>query len=137
MRLLPLNMFKPSSNFRIDHSKAVLLLWILFVSCISCLSLSYCLVCSCSLEVTCWEVADLLALSCVMDSCVFVTFPYGVLDQVWYLIVSNPDLCLFPYLVPLVCEDETHDVQQNNFSPNEIHLVKWDFNRFDRIYIVY
>ena len=24
----------------------------------------------------------------------FVTFPYGVSDQVWYLIVSNPDLRL-------------------------------------------
>ena len=26
--------------------------------------------------------------------CVFVTFPSGVLGQVWYLIVSIPDLCL-------------------------------------------
>ena len=26
--------------------------------------------------------------------CVFVTFPCGVLDQVWYLIVSIHDLCL-------------------------------------------
>ena len=37
------NMFKPSSNFLTDCSKAVLLLWILFVICV--LSLSYCLVC--------------------------------------------------------------------------------------------
>ena len=29
------------------------------------------------------------------DVCLcFVTFPYGVLSQVWYLIVSIPDLCL-------------------------------------------
>ena len=27
-------------------------------------------------------------------SCVFVNFPYGVLVQVWYLIVSIPDLCI-------------------------------------------
>ena len=27
-------------------------------------------------------------------SCLFVTFAYGVLGQVWYLIVSIPDLCL-------------------------------------------
>ena len=26
-------------------------------------------------------------------NCVFVTFPYGILGQVWYLIVSIPDLC--------------------------------------------
>ena len=40
------NMFKPSSNFLTDRSKAVFLLWVLFVICVSCLSLSCCLVCS-------------------------------------------------------------------------------------------
>ena len=30
--------FKPSSNFLADRSKAVLLLWILFVICVSCVS---------------------------------------------------------------------------------------------------
>ena len=34
-----------------------------------------------------------------MFSCVFVTFPYGVLGQVWYSIVSIPDICLLPYLL--------------------------------------
>ena len=33
----------------------------------------------------------------LMFSCVFVTFPCGVLGQVWYLIVSIPDLCLLTY----------------------------------------
>ena len=28
-----------------------------------------------------------------MSYCVFVIFPYGILGQVWYLIVSIPDLC--------------------------------------------
>ena len=42
--------------------------------------------------VTCWERADLLAL--VGDVyCIFVTFPCGILGQVWYLIVSFPDFC--------------------------------------------
>ena len=37
-------------------------------------------------------------------SCVFVTFPCGVLCQVWYLIVSMPDLCLLLYFdIVLVC----------------------------------
>ena len=41
--------------------------------------------------VTCWESADLLAL--VGDVyCILVTFPCGILGQVWYLIVSFPDL---------------------------------------------
>ena len=48
----------------------------------------------CSLVVTCWERANLLALLYVMFSCVFVTFPSGVLGQVWYLIVLIPDLWL-------------------------------------------
>ena len=41
-----------------------------FCYCASCLSLPL---------VTCWERADLLARLCVMFSCAFVTFPYGVL----------------------------------------------------------
>ena len=32
-------------------------------------------------------------LSFVMFYCVFVTFPSGILGQVWYFIVSIPDLC--------------------------------------------
>ena len=52
----------------------------LYVSCVShaFACVHYCLV------VTCWEMADLLAL--VGDVyCIFVTFPCGILGQVWYL----------------------------------------------------
>ena len=41
--------------------------------------------------VTCWERADLLALVCGVY-CEFV-----ILGQVWYLIVSIPDLCTLTY----------------------------------------
>ena len=51
----------------------------------------------CSLMVTCWEYANLLALLYVKFYCLFVTLQYGVLVQVWYLIVSIPDLCLLTY----------------------------------------
>ena len=63
-----------------------------FVSCVfhAFVSVHRCLV------ATCWERADLLAL--VGDVyCIFVTFPLGILGQVWYLIVSFPDLCLLSY----------------------------------------
>ena len=30
---------------------------------------------------------------------IFVTFPFGILGQVWYLIVSIPDLCCLSYFV--------------------------------------
>ena len=44
----------------------------------------------------CWESADLLAL--VADVyCTFVTFACGILGQVWYLVVSFPDLCRLSY----------------------------------------
>ena len=46
----------------------------------------------CCLVVTCQERADLLALVCDV-SLFLVTFPCGILGQVWYLIVSIPDLC--------------------------------------------
>ena len=34
----------------------------------------------------------------VMFNCVFITFPCGILGQVWYLIVSFPDLCRLSYV---------------------------------------
>ena len=51
----------------------------------------------CSLVVTCWERAELLALLYVAFYRVFVTFPCDVLGRVWCLIVSIPDLCLLSY----------------------------------------
>ena len=73
----------------------VYLLWIIFVIMFhACLYFTVLSV-PCSIVITCWENADLLTLLCVMFSCVFVTFPYGVSGQVWYLIVSIPDDALF------------------------------------------
>ena len=42
--------------------------------------------------VTCWERADLLTLFCGVLLLV-CHFPIGILGQVWYLIVSIPDMC--------------------------------------------
>ena len=36
-------------------------------------------------------------LSFVVLDCVIVAFPFGILGQVWYLIVSIPDLCILSY----------------------------------------
>ena len=55
-----------------------------------CTSVNMCFV------VTCWERADLLALVCGAN-CEFVAFPIGILGQVWYLIISIPDLCDLTY----------------------------------------
>ena len=33
----------------------------------------------------------------IMFLCDFVTFPFGILGQVWYLIVSIPDTCCLSY----------------------------------------
>ena len=56
----------------------------------------------CSLLVTCWERNDFLAL--LFYFAFFVTFPFGVLDQVWYFIASIPDLCMFPNFIK--CREE-------------------------------
>ena len=62
---------------------------------VSCVSYAFASV-YCCLVFTCWERTDLLAL--VGDvHCIFVTFPCGILGQVWFLIVSFPDLCRLSY----------------------------------------
>ena len=67
---------------------------------VSCLSSLYCkMPVPCSHVATCWERADLLALWCIMFFRVFITFPYGVLGQMWYLIVLLPDICLLSYFL--------------------------------------
>ena len=92
-------MLKPPSNCLTDRTKAVLHLWIRFV--ISVLCLSNCLVCF-------LQPCDHLLgkdwpalLYCMYFFLCFVTFPYGVLGQVLYLIVSIPNMCLLPYFYNL------------------------------------
>ena len=63
---------------------------------VSCVSHAFAFV-HCCLVVTCWKRTDLLALD-VDVYCIFVTFPCGILGQVWYLIVSFPNLCRLSYL---------------------------------------
>ena len=63
---------------------------------VSCVSHAFAPV-HCCLVVTCWERADLLALVGNVYF-KFVTFRCGILGQVWYLIVSFPDLCLLSLL---------------------------------------
>ena len=78
-------MFKASSNFLTDHSKAVFLLWIILLFMSHVCLYSTVLSVPCSLAVTCWERADLLALLYVMCSCVFVTPGSGVVFDCIYI----------------------------------------------------
>ena len=62
-----------------------------------------CLLCLCARLFICalWSPAGkglTSWLSFVVSNCEFVTFPIGILGQVWYLIVSIPDLCTLTYL---------------------------------------
>ena len=62
MRLAPLNRLKPSSrSIFTDRSKAVLLLWIVLLVMLHVLVCYAVVSVPCSLVVTCWERADLLA----------------------------------------------------------------------------
>ena len=72
---------------------------------VSCVSHAFASV-HCYLVDTCWERADLLAR--VGDVyCILVTFPCGILGQVWYLIVSFPDLCHISYFQKLIVACKT------------------------------
>ena len=67
-----------------------------FSICVVCLS---CCI-ACSLQ-PCGHLpgsANLLDLLYVMFSYVVLTFPFGVLDQMWYSIALIPDICLLPYI---------------------------------------
>ena len=96
-RLAPLNRFKPSSKifYWPFQGGTVLLLWIFYVLVLSCVC--YVFVCVC-LYVLCghllgkgWPIGSRLW-------CLWVChFPIGILGQVWYLIVSIPDLCTLTY----------------------------------------
>ena len=64
---------------------------------INCVSHAFASVGCCCLVVIRREMSDLLAH--VFDVyCDFVTFPFGILGQAWYLIVSIPDPCCLSYL---------------------------------------
>ena len=65
----------------------------------------------CSLVVACWERAVLLAFLYLMFYCVSVTYPCGVLGQVWFLVVSIPDLCLLIYF-----EESRFFLYRSNFN---------------------
>ena len=76
-------------------------MWIIYVF-VSCVSHTFASV-HCCLMVTFWDRADVLALVGGVY-CIFVTFPCGILGQVWYLIVLFPNLCVFlTYIWLLVC----------------------------------
>ena len=63
---------------------------------LSCVCYAFVRVCLYVSVVTCWERVDLLVLACgiLLRVCYF---PIGILGQVWYLIVSIPDLCTLTY----------------------------------------
>ena len=86
----------PPVNFFTDHSKVVLLLWIICVIYVLCFS------CFCVFFAAFWSPAWKGLTSWplfVMLNCVFTTLPCGILGQVWFLIVSIPDLCCFSYFL--------------------------------------
>ena len=95
-RFAPRHWFKPSSKiFLLAVSRRYFFCgsFVLFLSCVCC---AFARLFICALwspagkGLTSW-------LSFVMSNCVFVTFPCGILGQVWYLIVSIPDLCPLSY----------------------------------------
>ena len=69
--------------------------------CVSCVSHAFASV-HCLLVVTFWEMADLLALVGYAH-CIFITFSYIIMGQMWYLSVSFPDFCRLSYFERYFC----------------------------------
>ena len=80
----------------------------------------------CCLVVTCWERADLLALVCDVY-CGFVTFPCGILGEVWYLIVSIPDLCRLSYFYypNLLTLNVIYAIKSSKKFPRSLRLLRF------------
>ena len=57
-------------------------------------------------------------LSFVMFGCVFVTFPCGILGQVWFLIVLIPDLCHLSYINSLCMGPQDHYKHRGHYCGN-------------------
>ena len=88
----------------------VLLLWIIYVIyvlCLSCVRVCSLLPCG-HLKGKGWPLG-----SCLLCYCDFVTFPFGILGQVWYLIVSIRDPCCCSYFKR----------QNHNGSANGIYVL--------------
>ena len=98
--------------------------FVLFISCVCHAFASV----HCYLVVICWERADLLALVCDVY-CVFVTFPCGILGQVWYLIVSFPDLCRLSYFYT---QKNNWQISRFKFISN-IQYNKKNYTKYTRI----
>ena len=88
----------------------VLVIKVIFVDhlCWLCFTFHVCLCCAvlsvpCRPVIASWERTDFFALLFAMFPCVFVTFPYGDLGQVCYLIESIHYLCLFLYFYDPTC----------------------------------
>ena len=62
----------------------------LFMSCVCHVPVHCCPVINCRVS------ADLMVLACDVY-CDVVTFPFGILGQVWYFIVLIPDPCCLSY----------------------------------------
>ena len=119
VRLAPLNQFKPSSKiFHWPFQGGTSLVDLLCFFCIVFAMWASVYMC---LVVTCWERADLLAHDCGVQLWVCCYFPIGILGQVWYLIVSIPDLCTLTYFNQYWAEDKV--------SSSRMQCLWWGSNR--------
>ena len=119
VRLAPLNQFKPSSkifNWPFQGGTSFVDLYVFVLSCV------------CYVFVLCghllgkgWPLGS--RLWCLLWVC---HFPIGILGQVWYLIVSIPDLCTLTYI------DKTSTyagivsyLEQNGVHPTAVNIFRY------------
>ena len=117
--------FYKNISYRLDLSKYMTTMAIAKFPCVSCVI--YVLFLSCfrvSSLLPCGHLkgkADLLALVCEVY-CDFVTFPFGIHGQVWYLIIMIPDPCCLSNFKDLLWNQLSELKTQTNKTEGKLDL---------------
>ena len=103
----------------------------------SCVCYAFVSVCLCVPWGPCWDRADLLALVCGVQLWVCY-FPIGILGQVWYLIVSIPDLWILTYFKVYTIQNDYHQEVSlsNKFWVRKRNVSKRRFFYASKIYVI-
>ena len=128
MRLAPLDRFKPSSKifyWPFQGGTSFVIFYVFFLYCVCYVFGHVCLYVFCGhLLGKGWRLGS--RLWCLLWVC---HFPIGILGQVWYLIVSIPDLCTLTYFVKQHLFQILGRVRQETFL--NVNLLSY---RYQKVY---
>ena len=126
--LVPCIVFKDEILLRYEYLENRIMSWIFYVFVLSCVCYFFVRVC---LYVLCghllgkgWPLGT--RLWCLLWVC---RFPIGILGQVWYLIVSIPDLCTLTYFAMVTMHFHKAQTGLSFIATFSLILHAWQNNR--------